>query len=192
MGIEKIKDLIINSAKKKVEEMIETAKRDLEEEFSKFKKQLDEEYQARLERLKKEIDEEFDRAKVIEISKIEKKKLLKKKEILDEFFEHLKSMMMKDEKSYKKMLITLLKRDVVDGSTVYLNGDDLKKFGKDFEKLIYQDLKLNDVKIEESPINIKGGLIIKSPNFEIDDSIDELVDSFREEKEIEIAKEIFG
>lgn len=192
MSIERIKDLIIDSAKKKADEIIEATKKDLEKELNEFKDSLNEEYKVRLEKSKKEIDEEVSRIKAVEISKIEKERLLKKKKILDEFFEKLKSTLIEDEKSYLNFLLSLLRRDLVDGATISLNSNDLKKYKKELEKFVVHELKLKDVKISNEPIDIFGGVVIRTSIFEVDDSIDAIVNAFREEKEIEIAKEIFG
>ncbi|BAL81287.1 ATP synthase subunit B family protein [Caldisericum exile] len=192
MGLEKVKDLIIDSAKKKADEMIEAEKNELEKEFENFKKKLEEEYILKIEKFKKEIEEEIARTKAIEVAKIEKEKLLLKKKILDEFFRQLKATILSDENTYKNLLFSLERKDAVNGSTIFLNENDLKKFKKDVEKIITHELKLKDVKVSDVPISISGGLVIKTENFEIDDSLDSLIESFREEKEIEIAKEIFG
>lgn len=192
MSIERIKDLIIDSAKKKADEIIEATKKDLEKELNEFKDSLNEEYKVRLEKSKKEVDEEVSRIKAVEISKIEKERLLKKKKILDEFFEKLKSTLIEDEKSYLNFLLSLLRRDLVDGATISLNSNDLKKYKKELEKFVVHELKLKDVKISNEPIDIFGGVVIRTSIFEVDDSIDAIVNAFREEKEIEIAKEIFG
>jgi vacuolar-type H+-ATPase subunit E/Vma4 len=192
MGIEKVKDLIIDSAKKKADEMIEAAKIELENELKEFEKTLNEEYEMKLNKAKKEIDEEIAREKTVEISKIEKGKLLRKKKMLDEFFEKLKGELLKDEKSYLKLLFNALKNDLVDYATIYLNENDLKKFRKEIEKFVAHELKLKNVKVADSPIDIDGGVIIKTESYEVDDSLDSIINAFREEKEIEIAKEIFG
>jgi vacuolar-type H+-ATPase subunit E/Vma4 len=192
MGIEKVRDLIIDSAKKKADKMIEAAKIELENELKEFEKTLNEEYEIKLNKAKKEIDEEIAREKTVEIPKIAKEKLLRKKKMLDEFFEKLKGELLKDEKSYLKLLFNALKNDLVDYATIYLNENDLKKFRKEIEKFVAHELKLKNVKVADSPIDIDGGVIIKTESYEVDDSLDSIINAFREEKEIEIAKEIFG
>jgi len=192
MSLDKIKEKIISSAKEKGEEIIKEAEAQIQKELEDYKNTLQKEYLAKLEEGKKKIDESIEKLRTTNTLKLERNTLFKKKELLDKFFASLKENILKDEKAYLEFLSNLIKKDAEENSTVYLNSADLKKFGKEIESFIHKNLKGKNVTLSKEPVNIDGGCIIKTQNYEIDDSIDEIISSFRESHEIEIAKEIFG
>jgi len=191
MSLDRVKEIILSSAREKAEKILGETKSEVEDKLTSFKKRLEEEYNAKLLREKKEIEEEADRIRATEIMKLEKEKLVKKREILDAFFEELKQSIRSHKEFYFDLMCKLLTRDLVAHSTVFLSRNDMEMKDKIYH-FIVEVLGMEDAKISNDFIGISGGFIIKTPDFEIDDSLDTLIAEFREKHEIEIAKELFA
>ncbi len=192
MSLDIIREKIISSAKSKAEEMKRKAREEIDIELKKFEQALQDELNEKLTEKKKEIEEEIKREKSVELLKLEREKLFKKKEIMDNFFSSLFAELKKNEEKYLAFILGLIKRDAVQDSTIYLNEEDYKEFGQKVNEFISRQFKGKNVTLSNSFVNIKGGCIIRAASFEVDDSLESIVADFRAAHEIEIAGELFG
>jgi len=85
----------------------------------KFEQTLEYEFNEKLAEKRKEIDEEIKREKSVELLKLDREKLFKKKEIMDKFFSLLFEEIKKDEKKYLAFMLSLIKRDAVQNSIIF-------------------------------------------------------------------------
>ena len=192
MSIDIVGEKIISSAKSKAEEMKKKAQEEIDAELKKFEQTLEYEFNEKLAEKRKEIDEEIKREKSVELLKLDREKLFKKKEIMDKFFSLLFEEIKKDEKKYLAFMLSLIKRDAVQNSIIFLNEEDYKNIGDKVKDFISKQLKNKNIALADTFADINGGCIIKTTDFEIDDSVESIINDFKEAKEIEIAGELFS
>ncbi|MBP8613032.1 MAG: hypothetical protein KBI30_03450 [Candidatus Atribacteria bacterium] len=192
MSIDIVREKIISSAKSKAEEMKKKAQEEIDAELKKFEQTLEYEFNEKLAEKRKEIDEEIKREKSVELLKLDREKLFKKKEIMDKFFSLLFEEIKKDEKKYLAFMLSLIKRDAVQNSIIFLNEEDYKNIGDKVKDFISKQLKNKNIALADTFADINGGCIIKTTDFEIDDSVESIINDFKEAKEIEIAGELFS
>lgn len=193
MGIEDIQKRIIEEAIKKASSI-------MKEEESNLKNELESFRQEELDRIKREKDniinslnDEFKRK--IESLKLESdnRVLAEKRKLLDDFYEKiLQKILTLDKDRYINFIKHLIDRDVPknENSVIFLSESDLKRFRKDIEKYVSERYS-GKVSISKSPVKIKGGILIKSSYYEIDDSVESIISEVREKSEIEYAKKLF-
>jgi len=95
------------------------AQEEIDAELKKFEQTLEYEFNEKLAEKRKEIDEEIKREKSVELLKLDREKLFKKKEIMDKFFSLLFEEIKKDEKKYLAFMLSLIKRDAVQNSIIF-------------------------------------------------------------------------
>ena len=89
-------------------------------------------------------------------------------------------------------MLSLIKRDAVQNSIIFLNEEDYKNIGDKVKDFISKQLKNKNIALADTFADINGGCIIKTTDFEIDDSVESIINDFKEAKEIEIAGELFS
>jgi V/A-type H+-transporting ATPase subunit E len=195
MGIENIKQRILDKAKSEASLLISKEKEKIKEEKKAFEEQqkllFSQKEEKELEKIQSELK------KRIEQENLKKDRLLleKKKYLLDKFFLEIEEKIADlPEKQYKEFLVDLILRDAPKGrSLLFVREKDKKLFTK--KLLLEINNKLGndrEIILSEEPANIKGGFILKGAEVEIDDSVEMLVKDLREKEEIVIAKKLFG
>ncbi|GEM_PF-1254075 len=192
MSLDKIKEKIISSSQKQAEEMINKAKSDIENELNNFENSLKKEFASKFEREKKLIDDEIVKLRISHNLQTEKEINLLKNKIIERFFSVLKEKILSDDNLYLSLITKLIEKDAPNGSVVYINEKDFNLFGKKIKSFIDERLKGKNVKLSNTPVEISGGCVIKTENYEVNDSLDEIINTLKEEKEIEVAREIFS
>lgn len=192
MSFERIRERIIKEAEDKASEIVENERQRLSSSLELFK----EEETSKFEKLKLDREKllEYDLKKKIDVAKLEsKRKILSEKRILlDAFFKKVEENIVNVSKDqYLLFIKKLIIRDAPKvNAFVFLNMKDLEGFKKELEEFLKQEFK-GSLKLSKEPADIKGGVIIKSEEFEIDDSIEAIIEEFKENNEIEIAKALF-
>lgn len=192
MSFERIRERIIKEAEDKASEIVENERQRLSSSLELFK----EEETSKFEKLKLDREKllEYDLKKKIDVAKLEsKRKILSEKRILlDAFFKKVEENIVNVSKDqYLLFIKKLIIRDAPKvNAFVFLNMKDLERFKKELEEFLKQEFK-GSLKLSKEPADIKGGVIIKSEEFEIDDSIEAIIEEFKENNEIEIAKALF-
>ncbi|MEF3244921.1 MAG: V-type ATP synthase subunit E [Caldisericaceae bacterium] len=192
MSLDKIKEKIISSSQKQAEEIINKAKSDIENELNNFENSLRKEFASKFEEEKKLIDDEIVKLRISHNLKVEKEINLLKNKIIEKFFSVLKEKILSDENLYLSLITRLIEKDAPNNSVVYINEKDFNLFGKKIKSFIDERLKDKNVKLSKTTVEISGGCIIKTENYEVNDSIDEIINTFKERKDIEVAREIFS
>lgn len=192
MSFERIRERIIKEAEDKASEIVENERQRLSSSLELFK----EEETSKFEKLKLDREKllEYDLKKKIDVAKLEsKRKILSEKRILlDAFFKKVEENIVNVSKDqYLLFIKKLIIKDAPKvNAFVFLNMKDLERFKKELEEFLKQEFK-GSLKLSKEPADIKGGVIIKSEEFEIDDSIEAIIEEFKENNEIEIAKALF-
>ncbi len=192
MSFERIRERIIKEAEDKASEIVENERQRLSSSLELFK----EEETLKFKKLKLDREKllEYDLKKKIDVAKLEsKRKILSEKRILlDAFFKKVEENIVNVSKDqYLLFIKKLIIKDAPKvNAFVFLNMKDLERFKKELEEFLKQEFK-GSLKLSKEPADIKGGVIIKSEEFEIDDSIEAIIEEFKENNEIEIAKALF-
>lgn len=192
MSFERIRERIIKEAEDKASEIVENERQRLSSSLELFK----EEETLKFKKLKLDREKllEYDLKKKIDVAKLEsKRKILSEKRILlDAFFKKVEENIVNVSKDqYLLFIKKLIIKDAPKvNAFVFLNMKDLERFKKELEEFLKQEFK-GSLKLSKEPADIKGGVIIKSEEFEIDDSVEAIIEEFKENNEIEIAKALF-
>jgi len=180
MGLEELKEEILNNARNDSNRIIEEAKKEAEQIMTKSRERIDE-YKKKLEEDKKKLTENLEKMKTAQARSEAKKLILdKKKEIIDGVFEKAKQKLNtlngSKREEYTQKLIEKAKNEM-EIATVYCNKKD-RKFLQDFN-------------CEET--DILGGVIVEKEDksVRIDYSFETLLGNIKESSLQEIAKLLF-
>lgn len=180
MGLEEVKEEILNNARDDSNKQIEEAKKEAQEITNKAKKRISD-YKIKLKDDKEELIENLKKMKIAQARSEAKKLVLdKKKELIDIVFEKAKQKLasLNDDKR-KKYIQTLIgkAKNEIEVATVYCNKKD-----KNF---------LQALKCEET--DIIGGIIVenKDKSIRIDYTFETLLDNVKENSLQEIARRLF-
>ena len=180
MGLEELKEEILNNARDESSKIIEEAEKEAKEIISKAKKRIDE-YKTKLWDDKERLIENLAKMKMAQARSEAKKLLLeKKKEIMNNVFEKVRQKLAalddNKRKRYIQQLIEKAKNEM-NIETVYCSKKDMKL--------------LKDFKCEEA--GIIGGIIVenKDKSVRIDYSFETMLDSLKEKSLQEIVKKLF-
>jgi len=181
MGLEEVKEEIMNNARNGSNKIIGEAKKEADEIMSKARKRIND-YKKKLEDDKETLIENLEKMKTAQARSEAKKLVLdKKKEIINTVFEKAKQRLLSlndgEKKKYIQKLVEKAKNEI-DAETVYCNEKD-KKF-------------LNGLRCEEA--DIIGGIIVenKDKTIRIDYSFDTMLSNIKESSLQEIAKRLFS
>ncbi len=180
MGLEEVKEEILNSARNNSSDVIEEAKKEAQQIIIKAKTRVNE-YKKKLEDDKSKLIENLEKMKVAQARSEAKKLVLeKKKEIIEGVFEQIKQKLAalndSERKKYIQKLIEKAK-DEIEIATVYCNKKDKRL--------------LQDFKCEEA--SIIGGIMVENKNksVRVDYSFETLLSNIKESSLQEIAKILF-
>jgi V/A-type H+-transporting ATPase subunit E len=179
MGVEPITKKILSDAQAEAERIrkdYESKAKRIEEAARKTSKEME---AAELERIKLEARQEHDR--IVALARIDaRKKLLSEKQaIIGQVLKSAEEEILKD-KSYPKLLKTIIEHYAKKGDEVLLSEEDRSRFKN----------RLKSPKLGES-VPIRGGVIIQSGRIDKNFSLDAIAESLKDELTMELAKLIF-
>ncbi|MEA2021264.1 MAG: V-type ATP synthase subunit E [Candidatus Caldatribacteriota bacterium] len=197
MTIKEIKEKIILDAKINADEIIFQAESRASEIISKGKKEA--------ENIKKDILDKNMQEGLLKKNKIlteanlnAKKTILYEKQFIIEgiFKKALENILKLDIREYRKFIKKLILNNIEKGNEIiYISEADKKRITKEFIEDINSELgrngKKGELKLDNSCIQIKGGVIIGSGNIRKNISLELLLQKAREEYEMEINKQLF-
>ncbi len=193
MSIENIKKKIVEEAIQKASSMKREALRELTEDLMLFEKSEKEKAEKMKEQKIASLKEDFSRKMDSEKLQVEKRVLKEERFLIDKLFEEtLDEILAMDSRVYQKFLMNLIERDAPkDGNFIlFFNESDLKKYKREFIKFLKEKFG-SRASISNEVVKIKGGLLIKSEIYIIDDSLEEILANYREKNEIDLAKRLF-
>jgi len=197
MTIKEIKEKIISDAQINADEIIFQAESRASEIISKGKKEA--------ENIKKDILAKNRQEGLLKKNKIlteanlnAKKTILYEKQFVIEsiFKKALENILKLDSREYCKFIKKLILNNIEKGNEIiYIGEADKKRITKEFIDNINSELgrdgKNGELKLNNSYIQIKGGVIIGSGNIRKNISLELLLQKAREEYEMEISKQLF-
>lgn len=193
MSIENIKKKITEEAIQKASLMKQEALKELVEDLTLFEEGEKEKAEKTKEQKIASLKEDFSRKIDSEKLHIERRILKEKRFLIDKLFEEaLDEILAMDSGVYQRFLMKIVERDAPkDGNfVVFFNESDLKKYKKEFGKFLKEKFG-NRASISSEVAKIKGGFLIKSDIYVIDDSLEEILANYREKNEISLAKKLF-
>ncbi len=194
MSLERIKAHILEQAKSEAEQLLKAAKEGLELRLSRARTSFREEMERRLNALDKELKEENTRALSALRVKNQLKLLELKNQLIEDIFQrvlnHLLSLPAED---YLALLEGWINRlELKEKSYLRLSPEDAKRIGQELVRRINSSKKGEILSLDPEPAPIKGGFILKTKKFEIDNSVETVLKQLKETSIPELAKELFG
>lgn len=196
-GIKNITDKILQDGKERATSILEDAEtkiREIEKKTEKISQDHIKQFEQKLQ-----IDSEKLKLTVESNSELEKRNdLLKcKQEKIDQVFEMaFASIQEMDPASYIDMLVGKLLKSVISGTEeVIFSSRDKAHAAQQIISLANQELGrlglLNQLRLSDEAADIKGGFILKTDKYELNHSIESLVNQARETLEPSIVKVLF-
>lgn len=197
MGIEKINERILEEAQDEKNAILEEANARALDIKARSDQKAEEVRRALREKFRK-IGEEEER-KILSISQLELRKslLAEKQALIDEVFEKSKEKLQKlPSETYQKLILQMLVRSAVTGDEeILISKADRGKITPELVTMANNNLKKSgakgNLKLSDETRTMIGGFVLKSKDFEINNTFDALIKGQREELETKIAKILF-
>ncbi len=193
MGIENIRERILQEATQKAASIKEEAFRRLEEELRSFEISEERRFENELKENFAELSAEY--SKKLNAARLdsERRILAKKRELLNRLFEETQKQILNlSTQDYLGFLKRLILRDSPSEGefVIWLSDDDLKKYRKEIEKFALETYG-GRASVSRKPAKISGGVQISSERFLIDNSIEAILSEYKDKSEIELSKKLF-
>jgi len=197
-GIGRIKERIIQEAQEKKQQILSKAEKEAEEILESSRQKAEEIRLKAIENAKKAAEDE--KRKIISMAELEERKrfLGVKQQLIDQVFDEVKKRLENMEaQAYRKLLKQMLVKSNINGDEELIiaekdksviNAEFLKEVNSELEKLG----KKGNLKLSSENRTMIGGFILKSKDFEINNSFDSFIKIQREDLETQIAKILFG
>lgn len=194
MSLERIKTRLLEDANKEAGKLIGAAQNGLAMKISREELLLKEEIGKRLEALTRELEEEKGKTLSILRTRHNQQILKSKNEVIDRIFkETTDSILSFNKQEYLELLQGWLERLNIDEKTeLRLSSKDLRGVGPELVRRANESHNKNIFFLATSATNIKGGFILKMKDYEIDRSLESVIDHLREELISEVAEKLFG
>ncbi|MFQ5862253.1 MAG: V-type ATP synthase subunit E [Candidatus Brocadiales bacterium] len=194
MSLERIKTQVLEDAHKEAERLIGAAQSGLTLKLSREKLLLKEGLEKRLDALQKELQKEKERTLSILRARYDRQILESKNKVIDRLFkEAMDSVLSLTKQEYSTLLEEWLDRLSIDEKVeLRLSSRDLRSIGPELVRRANESSKENLFFLAPSAANIKGGFILKANDFEIDRSLECILNHLREELISEVAEKLFG
>ncbi|KPJ52901.1 hypothetical protein AMJ39_06600 [candidate division TA06 bacterium DG_24] len=198
MGVEKVTTKIDADARSRAEEIIAEAKRRSEEILTTAREEI-QQIEAETERLSQAAERE-ESERLIALATLEGRKevLTKKRSLIEQAFERALDHLASQQKdAYQKMIRNILLRAVETGEEeIVTSSDDRSRiddaFIKDLNKRLARNGKKGKITLSSETLPIRGGFLLRSGRKEIDCSLDSLLETVREELEVDVSELLFG
>ncbi|MBU4350088.1 V-type ATP synthase subunit E [bacterium] len=197
MTIKDISEKIISDAKIQADNIISQAEDKAKEIIEKGKKEADNIKKTILYKINQEAS--LKKSKILTEANLGAKKTIlseKQKIMKDVFGNALESILKLSNKEYQNFIKKLILDNIEIGDeTIFIGSSDKNRISKDFIEDINKELKAKgkkgELKLSNSYIPIKGGIIIGSGAIRKNVSLELLLKNIREESETQISKILF-
>ncbi|MBU4511453.1 V-type ATP synthase subunit E [bacterium] len=198
MTIKDISEKIISDAKIQADNIISQAEDKAKEIIEKGKKEADNIKKTILYKINQEAS--LKKSKILTEANLGAKKTIlseKQKIMKDVFGNALESILKLSNKEYQNFIKKLILDNIEIGDeTIFIGSSDKNRISKDFIEDINKELKAKgkkgELKLSNSYIPIKGGIIIGSGAIRKNVSLELLLKNVREESEAQISKILFN
>jgi vacuolar-type H+-ATPase subunit E/Vma4 len=187
MSLKRIKETILSDAKKEAEGIIEDAKERFQEKIIREKSKIEEGLREKYTRLGKKLEEEKNRELIQRRTNYKMELLNIKNNIIEEVFEKAADKFIMSE-DYVRTMERWLK-NIDSPGHILVNTRDSRWFNSEF---ISKTSNKDNLVVDKKNIDIKGGFILKTARFEIDHTLDSILDNLRTELTPLIAKKLFS
>lgn len=197
-GLDKIKEKILEDAKREADKIIKEAELEAQQILEQAEKTAAENRKTLNEKAQEDAQET--RRKTLAMTELDmrKEQLAVKQKMIDLAFEKTLERLNKLEgKEYEKMILNMLEKAVETGQEeIILSPNDRKKFKPELlttlnNRLSKKGIK-SDLKISNEARRIQGGFILKRRGVEVNGSFETLIRTEREEIESKVAAILFG
>lgn len=198
MTIKDISEKIISDAKIQADKIIAKAEDNANNITNKGRKEADNIKKTILYKINQEAS--LKKSKILTEANLEAKKtiLSEKQKIMEDVFGNaLESILKLSNKEYQNFIKKLILDNIEKGDeTIFIGSPDKNRISKDFIEDINKELKAKgkkgELKLSDSYIPIKGGIIIGSGAIRKNVSLELLLKNIREESETQISKILFN
>jgi V/A-type H+-transporting ATPase subunit E len=189
MGIEDIKNKILEDAKNQKKEILAEARRKAEEITKEGQRNAEKRKENIISQAKEEASDEFHRLLTIEKLDSRKKQLTEKQKAIEEAFE--KSLgKLAHHPRYDAILEKMLIKAAKGGEELLLSPRDHDRLGNGFISRINKQIE-GTITLATETRDIQGGFILRTTDMEINESFEEKIRSLRDEIEVEVARMLF-
>jgi V/A-type H+-transporting ATPase subunit E len=187
MSLNRIKDAILNEAKKEADELIKAAQNNFQKTTEEERVKREESFKKRLTKIQDELEREKEK-NIIELRINYKMKLLAtKNKVIEEIFTKALDKFITCEE-YLQIMEVWIKR-INEPSVIFMNSHDLKIFNQEYLNKI---LKNDEVVLNKESININGGFIVETDRYEIDHTIESILNNLEQELAPLISNKLFS
>ena len=198
MTIKDISEKIISDAKIQADKIIAQAEDNANNITNKGRKEADNIKKTILYKINQEAS--LKKSKILTEANLGAKKtiLLEKQKIMEDVFGNaLEGILKLGNKDYQNFIKKLILDNIEKGDeTIFIGSSDKNRISKDFIEDINKELKAKDkkgeLKLSDSFLPIKGGIIIGSGTIRKNISLELLLKNVREESETQISKILFN
>jgi V/A-type H+-transporting ATPase subunit E len=198
MGVEKVTRKIAADADARSEEILTEARRRSEEILARARDEISR-MEEETERLAGIVERE-ETERHIALATLENRKavLREKRTLIERAFEQaLEQLASRDKKAYQRMIRNILLQVVESGDEeVIISDHDRSRlddaFLRDLNATLAKKGRNGALTIPREAAPIRGGFLLRSGRLGIDCSLDALLDTAREELEIEVSRLLFG
>lgn len=194
MSLEKIREAISGKAGKESEQIIKKAEADRKEKIYTSKVLIRENIEKRLKEIEAGYQKEIN-TQIVSLNKRYRLKLLEiKNNIIDNIFtQALDRVIKQPDKEYLALLERwLLRIDNNLSGEIFFNARDLNRIDQGFiDRINSLRNGAGKIYLNKNSVDIKGSFIFKTKEFEIDQTLDTIIDYLRKELAPIIARELF-
>lgn len=197
MPLEKITERILQNGRGKAAAIKREAEAKAQEIIAEAQKRADSQSKEKFSAATRQATEE--RKRILALAQLEARNdiLRAKREVIEEAFRGvLERLCSLSEVGYWELLKKTLVEIAGGGEEIILSSSDHKRIPREFlnqiNELLIKNGKRGSLKLSRETRNIRGGFILKAGGVEINNSFESLVDSIREEIELEVVGILFG
>jgi V/A-type H+-transporting ATPase subunit E len=195
MNAQQVVDKILSEAEQEGQKITDEAKQHVQSQKEDLNKQLDG-YRAETAKLAEEAaNDKTERMLATARMEIRKELMASKSELLNSVFSRAKERINSlGDDDYKKLMCQLMQKAVETGDEKVVTGKNDNRIDHGLIKEVNRNLGSGfkgNLGLSDEKAAIAGGFILKRGSVQINVSTDVLVDSVREDMEMEIAKELF-
>ncbi len=194
VSLERIKTRLLEDARKEAERLIEAAENGIRLKLDQEELSLKREVEGRLETLRRELREENERTLSRLKSGYDRQLLELKNKVIDRVLEEaMGNILSLSKQEYLALLEGWLKGlNIKEKAEVMLPNKDLRGVGPELVRMANESCGSDIFFLATSAVNIQGGFIVKTKNFEIDRSLECEANHLREEPILDVAEKLFG
>ncbi|MCD6086703.1 MAG: V-type ATP synthase subunit E [Candidatus Hydrothermae bacterium] len=185
----RIKDRILSDAAQKAEEIVQEASSRAAEILKEAEARAEEARKLAAELAKREAQKEKERILSLELIEINKKLLISRRKLIDEVFREVEKKIFASNSEIRKKLLTGLIESLVKTGNEEIIVD--KELGKEWVERLNREKgwKLKVIDGEDDP---DGGFILKKGNMKVVATRSAIMESLREDLEVEVSRILFG